>query len=532
MAAANKPTAVHFSLIFFVTMSLLMTLFWYLNWKGKNEALAEAEKNKTEMGNAQRALNELQAQVADLKNVLGPQFASVGNAGDGDPNTVTGAMQNANQQTGGAQAGNTVLQTLANFRTTVDNLTAQVQTLTDSLNNNNRELLAANTQSQARVDMHQQSAQSSEQQLQELIAKRDELVREKDRIIAQWTDDFRTLQAEHATLKDELDRVRKEKDARIALLETQLDILNYQVAERVREALRSANVPSDLVNYIFGEVELVLRERFEQPDGEIVSVDNTARTVWINIGTLDGLRPQVSFSVYTRDNRGLGRSDRDIKAKIEVTRIKEGHLAEARIIEEDLFRPISPGDPIYSPLWSAGRTEYFAFVGRPDLDEDGESDWNLMNEILRNAGARMELYVTDDGLREPPNGKLTARTKFLVIGDIDDPIDFSGQKEKMDIAQKILDEQKALTDDAKVFGVQVVRLNDFLAYIGYKAQHRLWRPGENRPFTLQQGAHSASVDETYGDRTSSGQVSELFRRNRAGRQQSSEGTTSGLYRSK
>jgi hypothetical protein len=302
------------------------------------------------------------------------------------------------------------------------------------------------------------------------------------------------------------------------------------IAERVREALRSANVPSDLIDYIFGEVELVLRERFEQPDGEIVSVDNTSRTVWINIGSLDGLRPQVSFSVYTRDNRGLGRGDRDIKAKVEVTRIKEGHLAEARIIEEDLFRPIAAGDPIYSPLWSSGRIEYFAFVGRPDLDQDGNSDWDLVDEILRNAGARKELYVTDEGLREPPNGKLTARTKFLVVGDIDDPVDFSGQGEKMDIARKILDEQKALIDDAKVYGVQVVRLNDFLAYIGYKAQHRLWRPGEERPFTLKSGAHSASVDETAADRTSAGQVSELFRRNRAGRQQSSEGTTSGLYR--
>jgi hypothetical protein len=416
------------------------------------------------------------------------------------------------------------------MRTQIDNLTQQVQTLTDGLNANQRELQQANAQSQARVDQFQQSSQSSEQQLQELIAKRDELVREKDAIIAKWTDDFRTLQAEHETLRAELEQVRKDKDARIALLEQQLDVLNYQVAERVREALRSANVPADLVSYIFGEVELVLRERFEQPDGEIVSVDNTSRTVWINIGSQDGLRPQVSFSVYTRDNRGLGRSDRDIKAKVEVTRIKEGHLAEARIIEEDLFRPIAAGDPIYSPLWSAGRTEYFAFVGRPDLDEDGNSDWDLLDEILRNAGARKELYIDDEGVRQPANGRLTARTKFLVVGDIDDPIDFSGQVEKMEIARKILDEQKALIDDAKVYGVQVVRLNDFLAYIGYKAQHRLWRPGEERPFGLKSGAHSASVDETAADRTSAGQVSELFRRNRAGRQQSSEGTTSGLYR--
>jgi ABC-type transporter Mla subunit MlaD len=532
MAAANKPTAVHFSLVFFVMTTLILLVTTYLFKKGENEALSAKDKADKSLAAKTTEFNQLQSEVSELKTVLGSQLDRVGGAGDGGQDTVTGAMLNAIKQQGGPQAGTTAIQTLAQMRTQIDNLTNQVQTLTDSLNNNNKELQAANAAAQARVDMHQQSAQGSEQQLQELIAKRDELVREKDTIIAKWTDDFRSLQAEHQTLKDELDRVRKEKDERIALLETQLDRLNYQVAERVREALRSANVTSDLIDYIFGEVELVLKERFEQPDGEIVSVDNTARTVWLNIGSQDGLRPQVSFSVYTRDNRGLGRSDRDIKAKVEVTRIKEAHLAEARIIEEDLSRPISPGDPIYSPLWSAGRTEYFAFVGRPDLDEDGASDWDLLMEILRNAGAKRELYVTDEGLREPANGKLTARTKFLVVGDIDDLIEFSGQPEKMEIARKILDEQEALLDDAKVYGVQVVRLNDFLAYIGYKSQHRLWRPGEDRPFTLQRGAHSASVDETFNDRSSSGQVSELFRRNRLGRQRESEGTTSGLFRNK
>ncbi len=532
MAAANKPTAVHFSLVAFVTLTLVMTLLWYLSFKDKNQFLKDKETAEKSLNDKTQELNKLQAEVTDLKAVWGSGQATLGGAGDSGTDTVLGDMLDANKRLGGPQSGTTIKQSLTQMRTEIDNLMAQVQTLTDSLNNNNRELQQQNGASQVRVDQIQQSAQSSEQQLQELIAKRDELVREKDAIIDRWTNDFRALQAEHQTLKDELVRVRKEKDDRIALLEQQLDVLNYQVAERVREALRSANIPADLIDYVFGEVELVLKERFEQPDGEIVSVDNTTRKVWINIGTLDGLRPQISFSVYTRDNRGLGRSDRDIKAKVEVTRIKEGHLAEARIIEEDLFRPIAAGDPIYSPLWSAGRTEFFAFVGRPDLDEDGESDWDLLNEILRNAGARRELYVDDEGIRQPGNGRLTARTKFLVIGDIDDPTEFSGQPEKMAIVEKILAEQKALIDDAKVFGVQTVRLNDFLAYIGYKAQHRLWQPGEDRPFTLQRGAHSASIDEGAGDRTSAGQVSELFRRNRAARQQSSDGTTSGLFRNK
>jgi hypothetical protein len=253
--------------------------------------------------------------------------------------------------------------------------------------------------------------------------------------------------------------------------------------------------------------------------------------VWIDLGSLDKLRPQVTFSVYTTDHRGIGRGVEDIKAKIEVTRIIDGHLSEARILDEDLFRPIAEGDPIFTPLWAAGRTEYFAIVGRPDLDEDGDSDWDLFREIVENAGAKVDLIVNDEGLREPFDGTLSARTKFLIIGDVDDPSEYSGQPEKQELINQILAEQKALIDEARLYGIRVVRLNDFLEYIGWKPQQRLWQPGENKPFNLGQGSQSASVDEVYQDRTSSGQTSELFRQNRAGVQKEADGTTSGLFRS-
>jgi hypothetical protein len=529
-AAANKPTAVHFALVVFVMFTLVLGLVLYLYVRDYNLAAADAKKATDDLNAEKGRYNSLLAQATELKTLLGYQYDGLGAAGEN--NSVIGEAGKDITALGGAQAGNTYKQTLANLRSTVDTLTAENQTQRDNLNRANAQLQALLANAQGRVDQHQQSQQSSEQQLQQLIAKRDELLREKDAIITKWQEDFRLVQAEKEQAKDELERVRREKDERIALLETQLDVLNYQVAERVREALRSANVPSDLVNYIFGEVELVLKDRFETADAEIVSVDNTTRTVWLNIGHLDGLRPQVSFSVYTSDNRGFGRGDRDIKAKVEVTRIMDGHLSEARILEEDLFRPIAAGDPVYSPIWSAGRTEYFATVGRLDLDEDGVSDMDLFREIVRNAGGRIGLTVDEEGVRQPANAKINAQTKFLIIGDIDDPSEFSGQPEKQQLIERILAEQKALIDEARLFGVQPVRLNDFLSYIGFRPQSRLWRPGEERPFTLRQGAQSAAVDETFTDRTSSGQVSELFRRNRTGLQQSSDGNTSGLFRGK
>jgi hypothetical protein len=366
-------------------------------------------------------------------------------------------------------------------------------------------LRAVETGANERVATFQTSQESSETQLQTQITKHEQEIDEKNGEIEQWKKDYNLVQSEKEELRDEYERFRRDSDQRLTKLNDQIDFYKDQLEELTKVS-------------------------FEREDGHIVSVDNTTRTVWIDLGNLDKLKPQVTFSVYTTDHRGIGRGVEDIKAKIEVTRIIDGHLSEARILDEDLFRPIAEGDPIFTPLWSAGRTEYFAIVGRPDLDEDGDSDWELFHEIVENAGAKVDLIVNDEGLREPFDGTLSARTKFLIIGDMDDPADYSGQPEKQELANQILAEQKALIDEARLYGIRVVRLNDFLEYIGWKPQLRLWQPGENKPFNLSSGSQSASVDETYQDRTSSGQTSELFRQNRAGVQKSSDGTTSGLFR--
>lgn len=504
MAAANKPTAVHFSLVAFVMVSLILGVVSYLFWKDAQLAMANATKFENDANAQKTALNVKVAEEADLKNLLGYNFDQMGAAND--PNSVIGALNADMQAFGGTFAANTLKATLQAMRTNYDNLLAENQTLKDSLNQNRGQLVALETGANNRVDQFKTSQESSETQLQTQITKHEQEITEKNGEIEQWKKDYNLVQSEKEQLRDEYERYRRENEASMTKLNDQIDFYKDQLEELTKVS-------------------------FEREDGHIVAVDNTTRTVWIDLGSIDKLRPQVTFSVYTTDHRGIGRGVEDIKAKIEVTRIMDGHLSEARILDEDLFRPIAEGDPIFTPLWSAGRTEYFAIVGRPDLDEDGDSDWDLFREVVENAGAKIDLIVNDEGLREPFDAKLSARTKFLIIGDMDDPADFSGQPEKQTLANNILAEQKALIDEARLYGIRVVRLNDFLEYIGWKPQQRLWQPGENKPFNLSSGSQSASVDESYQDRTSSGTTSELFRQNRAGQQKSSDGTTSGLFRS-
>ena len=101
-----------------------------------------------------------------------------------------------------------------------------------------------------------------------------------------------------------------------------------------------------------GELDEKTRVSFEVPDGEVRWVDHLGKRVWISLGEADGLKPRTTFSVYKKSHSGVGRGTEkgqiggeDIKGAIEITRVLEPNLSEARIVEEDIYAPIAKGRP-------------------------------------------------------------------------------------------------------------------------------------------------------------------------------------------
>jgi len=505
MAAANKPTAVHFSLVFFVMATLILGVTTYLGFKKYFEDEAKLVAKDAELGEQRSQVTKFRTETDALKALIGTQLDEIGTSPDGG-NTVIGLLATTIQQQGGNQAASGVIPTIIALRTALDNAQAELQQAKAALNQNQAQLAQVETGAGNRITEFQNSQASSEQQLQSGIAARQQLADEKNAEIDGWKKQANEANVAKGQVQDQYDRYKRENEERIALLDKQINFYKDQLDELTKQG-------------------------FDREDGQIVSVDNTTRTVWINIGSAEQLKPQVSFSVYTADHRGIGRGVEDIKAKIEVIRILEPHLAEARILDEDLYRPIAEGDPIYSPLWAAGRKEYFAIVGRPDLDDDGRSDWDLIRELITTSGADIDLIVNDEAIREPAEGKLSARTKFLIVGDIDDPAKFSGIPERQKLAIDMQKQHDALVAEARLYGIRVVRLNDFLDYVGYKPEQRLWKAGEKRPFNLKEGTPGQAVDDSKQDRSSGGTTSEIYRRSRTG-QQESDGVTSEIFRNK
>jgi hypothetical protein len=269
-----------------------------------------------------------------------------------------------------------------------------------------------------------------------------------------------SLEGDVATLRRESGEYKAQAEKAISALEKQL--------------ARTANINHG------PQAELVEQAGlFAVPQGEIRRVDPVGRRVWINLGEADGVKPRVTFSVGFRDRTRvhdwkveMAVGPHDLKGAIEVTRVLEEHLSEARILSEFVEHPIAKGDPVYSPTWRRGQGEAFSVVGIVDLNGEGRDDRELLTKIIAASGGRIDNDVDGEGILHV-NGEIaidgtpevTAATKFVVIGQIPELKD-GDDPQTLHSLQELSRRRMELEATARLRGIRVIRLADFLKYLG------------------------------------------------------------------
>ncbi len=179
----------------------------------------------------------------------------------------------------------------------------------------------------------------------------------------------------------------------------------------------------------------------------------------INLGLADGLRPQVLFSVYDRAENSATKAQK--KAGIEVTKVLEAHLAEARIVHSETANPILPGDLIYSPVWKAGQRLRFALTGFMDINGDGTNDRETVrNLILLNNGV-IDAEQIDDGSVDVT--KMSLQTRYLVEGEL--PTD------KFAVEAQLQGRNRMISK-AQEMGIERIPVQKLLAYLGWRSEER------------------------------------------------------------
>jgi len=522
MAASSKPTAVHYALIFFVLLSIVCGVGWVLAYKGTAELEARTKDAETKRTQAATAHQEKYDEIKRIIDKLGAKFdADKVGTDDSNPNTVLGDMAFHIKTYGNGLTDPTYNGMIIKLNTALRDATQARDQLTEKLQIEQAQFEQRLNEVRGEMDTEKKARETADKGKTDADSTHKEELAKKDADVAELRKSYSDVQSELDEYKSSAEKQIKEKDARIASL---------------------ININKKLS----GELDEKTRVSFDTPDGQIRWIDPIGKKVWISLGDAEGVKPRTTFSVYKKTHSGVGRGTvkgvvgaEDIKGSIEVTRVMEAHLSEARILTEDIYHPMAKGDPIYSPLWSAGHDEAFSVIGTIDLDNDGKDDRDLFYEVVNTAGASIDNDVDSKGVLRvngqiPDDGKprITERTKFLVIAKIPEIADTADGDEK-NALMKVSELRKTLEDAARERGVRVVTLGDFLSYIGYKSQRRLFVPGSETPYNLKSGSHSTGVGESSGSaRVSAGTTSGAYSGDKATKPRSNKAAdgTSKIFR--
>ena len=379
MARENQGLQIALIIFVMLTIILSVTTFLYFRWHDEERLKsADAVKEATTAKNDSSAKNE---DVKRLKKLMGfaetDDMQAVDTKFNEDMTTFAGAFPEDQRY----------------YR-------PLVKLLSDTVNARSTEVVAVKGEVQNLKDRLAVREGSKDGQIQTLDAtmkkQGDEYVAERGKL----DQDRKRITGEAAKVAADLVKARKDAQDALAKIETKLQ----EAGVRMKKM-------NDVLVGTQKKLDDVTKESVDVPDGEIRWVNQRSGTVWINLGRADSLSRQMSFSVYAADATDLTKAGK--KGSVQVTQILDDHLAEARIVEDQVSNPLMPGDKIFTPLWNAGEKKHFAITGFCDLDNDGKSDINQVRDLIAMNGGVVDAWIDD---KNEIQGAVSVNTRYLVMG--------------------------------------------------------------------------------------------------------------------
>ncbi len=431
MARENQGLQIASIILFMTTIILGVTTFIYVSQcKEANVKLDTLTKSEKDMRNEKTESDE---KNKELKKLMGfketDETSEIVQFKDTDME-----MYAANKPTG-KQFYHQMLEELYNDK---NNLYLKIAALTEQMKISDAKFLVREAGSDAQIAQFETASKTAEGVSVTTIAAYD--VQQK------------RITAGNVTIRKQMQQSQTNSNARYAALDVKYRVVRKEVGDLINRAKDESEQRRDIAQ----------KRSFEGADGEIRWVDQRTRTVMINLGRLDLLRTQSTFSVHPPETSNL--TTATPKASIEVTRILGDHSAQARIVAHEISDPILAGDKIYTPAWDPGEQTHFALCGLLDIDGDGQSDLRTVMNLIKTNGGVIDCWVDDEGAR---HDKMSVNTRFLVLGQEADEL----------TSKALRDANGDMLNEAKRLGVKPITLGDLLRRMGWKNRSPVVRYG-------------------------------------------------------
>lgn len=443
--ASRESQGLQVALILFVMVTVVLAVTTYLYFSTAEKEKAKALAAEARAKQSDDAVNSLEFQNQILKHVLGYETKTkeqletiVQSLKDDSRKEMDQVLANFEQDAklyGAGLTGQAV-----NYRTLPSHLVAIV-------NDKNSKLADADKRQDQLVQERQQ-IQAAEQQR---VAKAEAALAQAQADLAAERAKFNQDRQVITDARTQLANMIPEKDK-------QLNQVSSESSQKIESMQKLLTQQQLLIDSLREKLQEEKTPTFEVADGEVTNVNQGARIAWVNLGSADGIQRQMTFSVYDKNQTGVASAP--VKGRIEITRVMEAHLSEARILDDDLSDPVMQGDQIYSPSFRKGQRTHFALAGFLDIDGDGRSDQEKVKSIITTNNGVIDVELQPDGTIA---GKLTPNTRYLVKGAA--PTDKSNERLTKGYSQMI--------DDATKQGVESIALDTLMERMGYVDDSRV-----------------------------------------------------------
>ncbi|MCC6493289.1 MAG: hypothetical protein IT424_09730 [Pirellulales bacterium] len=428
--AAKENQGLQAIVIVLTILFLLAGVGLLLVNNARKTAVARAESAEKASADSQRAAAEAQSEANNYKAWIG------------FPEDAVYASLEPQYKADQDRFGKNMEEQSRNYKTMLENIDAERQTLVKNEADAKAQVKQLSDQLAA---VEAEKEQQIKQHLDALNKAKAEFAAEQ----AKFAEDRAATLAEKEKISANMQQLQADHDKAIADLNAEKTTLQNTIAqlERRVDKLREG-VPSP--------------DQFAQPaDGRITWVDQRNGKVWINLGSADGLRPQVTFSVI--DSNTADAEAAKQKGTIEVVRVEDAHMAEAQITSDDPKTPLMVDDRIYSQVWDRGRVVSFGIAGFIDLDKDGRSDLQKLKDIIAANNGKV-VAAPDETGKLPEGAELQVETRYLILGK------FPDGARPQDGALR--ESWNALSEQARSLGIETIPLDEFVKLMGWRLDNR------------------------------------------------------------
>lgn len=259
------------------------------------------------------------------------------------------------------------------------------------------------------------------------------------------------LQNDVDDIKKREDRTKDDSTKQLARLSQDLKDIKTQL-EREKEKTS----PPDVVD-------------FDKPKGKIIDIERGGQVVYVNLGSADNVKPQLTFSLYSAGAAGRGGQR---KGAIEITNLLGPHLAKARVTEltDSLTNPVVRGDLLFNPAWNSAVRQHVSIAGLIDLAGTGTDDTQEFIRSLERQNVVVDSFIDLKDLAVKGPG-MSLKTQYLILGDSPELL-VGGQVSQLDIRtekkNELIKKMTEMKREAERLGVTVIPFRRFLAVTGYQ----------------------------------------------------------------